>query len=107
MSNAALDHLNRRGGLLLEAIARAPANRTLSTEFNTLFYPVVLRYVKRRHGSLRASVAALTRNSAAVPELDRQDIEEAAHATAWLALEGARAGAHRFEASRGTAVAWV
>lgn len=100
------DELNRRGAQLLQGIAAAPGDSNIATEFNTLFYPVILQYVKRRQSSLRASITALI-GHAAVPHLDPQDIEDAANATAWLALETARAGAGRFDSSQGTALAWV
>lgn len=107
MSSRTFDDLNRQGALLLEALAHAPDDHALTTQFNTLFYPVLLHYVKRRQPHLRAALAAMTGKQAAVPQLDPQDVEEAAHATAWLALEAARAGALRFDAARGSALTWV
>jgi DNA-directed RNA polymerase specialized sigma24 family protein len=99
--------LNRRGALLLAGLVSHPENRAIANELNALFYPLIVAHVRKRHRSLPSLVRKLAGHNVVVPELEPQDLEDAAQGTAWLTLERVRMNPGSFDPSKGTVVAWL
>ncbi len=88
---------------LMLGVADEPTPQLIRA-FDAYFYPLVVHYVRKRRYTLGRMAGR-----AAVPDgvlpADRRD--EAAHMTAVIALNRARASAKDFDPERGTAEDWV
>jgi DNA-directed RNA polymerase specialized sigma24 family protein len=98
----------KRALALLNAVGRDPSP-TAVRAFDEFFYPIVLRYVLKRHRFIGLEIARRTGAGgvSAAPMLADHQVEEAAHTTALIALRRARASARRFDPEAGDPVAWV
>jgi DNA-directed RNA polymerase specialized sigma24 family protein len=98
---------SQRALAVLNAVAREPTPTAVHV-FDEFFYPLVVAYVRKRHRKIGLEVAGKSGSGgSAAPLLSRHQLDEAAHVTALTALRRARASAGRFDAERGSPVAWV
>lgn len=99
------DVANRATELLLDVAAgRLAAAR----EYDTLLYPLIFAWVKRRNRSLASQAARLTGATGQyVPGVPESDLEWIANDVAVHALDRVRANATKFDPARGDGASWA
>ena len=102
-----IEQLERRGRELLEELAANP-DSDCWRQFDALFYEPVWRYLRANHAILGARVARYLKvDEVIAPEIPAEQVNDVAHDATLIALRRVRQNAARFDAARGTCLAWV
>jgi len=103
-----MDELDLRGRALLARLVDEPDNEKCATQFNELYYEIVWRYLRAKHGVLGTRVARyLGLPGAVAPQILAQEVDDVAHDTTAKALTRVRENATKFDAAKGTPTQWV